>query len=234
MKKLPLIAAIAGSTLAANAFAIPYTITGTAGAITVDAVVTPTLIYSAPSANPPISGDWDFTFNGSTVDFTGQVFLGDYSTYTQASAFGSTMTGTLSYYGAMHTVSGTGNWNAATKTFTYSVMGGSSSNGASVYSESSASTCTGSGSIFGATVCGTASSVNPAWEGLELNFVFSNNLDTFTGSIVGISQSGSSISQNTTSFNYSVGGEVVPVPAAAWLFGSALLGLTGVARRKRA
>ena len=27
---------------------------------------------------------------------------------------------------------------------------------------------------------------------------------------------------------------VVPIPAAAWLFGSALLGLVGVARRKKA
>jgi hypothetical protein len=30
------------------------------------------------------------------------------------------------------------------------------------------------------------------------------------------------------------GTSVVPIPAAAWLFGSALLGLAGVARRKQA
>jgi hypothetical protein len=29
------------------------------------------------------------------------------------------------------------------------------------------------------------------------------------------------------------GGTVVPVPAAVWLFGSGLLGLVGVARRKK-
>jgi hypothetical protein len=34
-----------------------------------------------------------------------------------------------------------------------------------------------------------------------------------------------------TSFKYDVNASVVPVPAAAWLFGSGLLGLVGVARR---
>lgn len=36
----------------------------------------------------------------------------------------------------------------------------------------------------------------------------------------------------TTTFNYA--GTAVPVPAAAWLFGSGLLGLAGTARRRRA
>ncbi len=46
-----------------------------------------------------------------------------------------------------------------------------------------------------------------------------------------------SISKNTSGYGWAVhSGDVstVPVPAAVWLFGSGLLGLIGVARRKRA
>jgi hypothetical protein len=39
-------------------------------------------------------------------------------------------------------------------------------------------------------------------------------------------------SQSTTSYSMTVSNAVVPVPAAAWLFGSGLLGLVGIARRR--
>ncbi len=234
MKRIPMIAAVAGAAMASNAFGASYSTTGTAGVITVDAFITPTLIYSSPSANPPVSGDWDFTFNGGTVDFSGEIYLGDYSTYTAASFLGSNMDGTITYVGASHLVSGTGNWDAGTNTLTYNVMGASGSGVASDYSETSSS-CTGTGSIASNTVCGTASQVDPDWEGLTLSFVFSGDLSSFSGSIVGTSQSGTSLAANTTDFNYTIAGTEltpVPVPAAAWLFGSALLGLAGVGRRR--
>ena len=37
----------------------------------------------------------------------------------------------------------------------------------------------------------------------------------------------------SSDINGDVGASVVPVPAAVWLFGSGLIGLLGVARRKR-
>lgn len=235
MKKLSLVAAIATAAVASNAFAAPYTTTGTAGAINVDAFITPSLTYIAPSANPPISGDWDFTFNGGTVDFTGNVYLGDFTQFTDVQSGLGNMTGTLVNYGVNHAVSGTANWDAGTNTLTYSVLGASGSGVASDYTASAPATCTGTGSIFGNTVCGTAAGVDPDWEGLELTFVFAPDLSSFTGSIVGTSISGSGLAAETTEFNYSVSGvSAVPVPAAAWLFGSALLGLGGIARRKRA
>lgn len=242
MKKLPIVAAIATAALAANASAavVGYnydaTMTGTAGVINVSAFITPTLIYSAPSANPPVSGDWTFTFVDAThVNFTGNLYLGDYSTYTSATALGSTMTGTISTVGANHAFSGTADWDAGTNTLTYSILGANGSGVATTYTETSSS-CTGTGSIFGNTVCGTAGGVDPAWEGLDITLVFSSSdfsNATYTGTIAGTSISGSGLAENTTVFNYTVGGEV-PVPAAAWLFGSALLGLGGMARRKRA
>ena len=40
-------------------------------------------------------------------------------------------------------------------------------------------------------------------------------------------------SDANTQINAGYGTTVIPVPAAVWLFGSGLLGLVGVARRKR-
>ncbi|TGD71959.1 VPLPA-CTERM sorting domain-containing protein [Mangrovimicrobium sediminis] len=57
------------------------------------------------------------------------------------------------------------------------------------------------------------------------------NLDSFDAS--GIQYTVSDLAQGalkTVTFNVSA----VPVPAAVWLFGSALLGLTGVTRRRKA
>ncbi|TNG03677.1 MAG: VPLPA-CTERM sorting domain-containing protein [Gammaproteobacteria bacterium] len=41
------------------------------------------------------------------------------------------------------------------------------------------------------------------------------------------------LNQNGQAFSFSSSASVVPVPAAVWLFGSGLLGLVGIARRKK-
>lgn len=53
-----------------------------------------------------------------------------------------------------------------------------------------------------------------------------------TNGMSGFSISGSSIEGNTSIDNVVV--SAVPVPAAVWLFGSGLVGLAGIARRKKA
>jgi len=70
--------------------------------------------------------------------------------------------------------------------------------------------------------------------------VFSADKSSFAGSLVGTDKSGSGLTANTTTINWQISGAVpppvtptVPVPAAAWLFGSGLLGLAGTARRRR-
>lgn len=42
------------------------------------------------------------------------------------------------------------------------------------------------------------------------------------------------LNQNGQAFSFSSSASVVPVPTAVWLFGSGLLGLVGIARRKKA
>jgi hypothetical protein len=110
--------------------------------------------------------------------------------------------------------------------------------GASTQTQTSSSCANGATAIVGK-VCTAFSSASPAWEGLTLDFTFSNDFSTFTGTLVGTDTSGSGLSRNTTSINWQIAGAVVgggtpevPVPAAAWLFGSGLVGLAGAARRR--
>src|SRR5690606_23316306 len=111
--------------------------------------------------------------------------------------------------------------------------GAANSSGASSYTQVSRS-CTDSGSIAGQTVCGAQAATTPEWEGLTLELVFSGDLSTFTGTIEAVERSGSGLTANTTTLLYDIDGTAVneiPLPAAAWLFGSGLLGLAGAARR---
>lgn len=185
----------------------------------------------------PVSGQWTFDFSGgNTVDFTGVIEmnkLAQYNSITNVSVpiFGS-MSGTITYEGAFHTIAGTGSWDADTRTLTYSLpSGGANSSIGSVYQETSSS-CSGSGSVLGNSVCGTWQNTTPEWEGFNLELTFSANMDSFTGVLKAIEQSGSGLTANTTTTTFELVGEV-PVPAAAWLFGSGLVGLAGIARRRR-
>jgi hypothetical protein len=75
-----------------------------------------------------------------------------------------------------------------------------------------------SGYVTGAALAGTATYVSATFAGLGLT---SGTYEWTWGS----DASADSLTLNVSS---------VPLPAAAWLFGSALLGLVGVAKRKRA
>ena len=60
---------------------------------------------------------------------------------------------------------------------------------------------------------------------------------TGIASITGFEDTGGdfalTLNQSGQAFSFSSSASVVPVPAAVWLFGSGLLGLVGIARRKR-
>ena len=236
MKKLTMVAAIAALTAASHGFAATYNMTGNATTVNVDSSGTVTLNYTAPNSSPAISGTWDV--DTGTGGFSGNVFQGDYTTLTNVSLgiFGS-MSGSVSYEGANHDLTaGTGSLSGTT--FTYNVAtGGSNSNAASSYSNTNAS-CSGSGSVAGNTVCGTWGGTTGAWEGVTITLDFSPDFSSFTGSIAAVEKSGSGLTANTTTINYTVAGVLdapaeVPVPAAAWLFGSALVGLAGVGRKRK-
>lgn len=236
MKKTNMLAAaVITAAMASQASAIgvgTFDASGVKTGQNVQSTGTVTIVHT-PVDNPFV-GQWNFVDNGNgTADFTGNLYFGDFDTYTKVSALGSTMTGTLSVQGAEHTIGGTGSWDGTNFSFTVPTGGGNSSI-ASTYTETGRS-CVGSGKIFGNTVCGSASKTTPEYEGLVLSLVFSGDLSSFTGTLRTIETSGSGLTANTTTFDYAVNGAAaVPVPAAAWLFGSGLIGLSAVARRRRA
>ena len=219
-----------------------YITTGTTSEIIVDGSAATTVYYTAPTdgssdTNYPaithnFTGNWNFTFNtDNSVDFTGNVYMGDYETQTNVTGF-PVIDGHQQYTGVNHQVSGRGSYDEATNTFSFVLpSGGPNSSIASNQTQTSSSCENGRTSIFG-TVCGTWANTTADWEGLTLQFVFSEDRSSFNGTITAIEQSGSGLTANTTSINFLISGATeVPVPAAAWLFAASLLTLIGVKRR---
>lgn len=105
----------------------------------------------------------------------------------------------------------------------------------------------GTGQYEGFTT-GTDSNVDPGTGGVSLtlngqNLAFCPVCQAFTGTLVSVGNVGSAWgafagTPYSEVFNIAITGggappEPIPVPAAAWLFGSGLVGLVGVARRRR-
>jgi hypothetical protein len=84
------------------------------------------------------------------------------------------------------------------------------------------------GTSCGDFTIGLASAINPASFGFDFsdlsNITWATSSDSFSAAL--------GVNLNTT-INYAAAPSAVPVPAAAWLFGSALLSLAGVSRRRR-
>jgi hypothetical protein len=64
------------------------------------------------------------------------------------------------------------------------------------------------------------------------NALIDDSRISFSGDDIWINMSGLSLYDSNDSVTLSFTTSVVPLPAAVWLFGSGLLGLVGVARRK--
>lgn len=250
MKKLRLAIAISLATSAIASQAAVYTSTATSGPIITSVAAggvvsstyytNPTALGVSVSTAPAITlvrdGDWTFDFTDlNAVTFTGAINYGNYETQTNVSInSGATkIDGHVVYTGVTQSFSGTGVYNEATNTFTYTkVAGASNTGGGSVYSAGAPATCKNGATSPLGRVCTTWSQTTPEWEGLALNFVFSEDRGSFDGTIVGTEKGGSGLGANTTTVNWYVVSEI-PIPAAAWLFGSALIGLTGIKRRYR-
>jgi hypothetical protein len=178
---------------------------------------------------------WNFDFtNPTAVTFSGYLALGDYKTQVKTTG-ASSSDGRQSYYGVNHLFSGVGTYDEATNTFSYvKVAGASNSGGGSSYEASAPALCVNGASTPAVNVCVRFNAATREWEGLALSFVFSEDRSSFSGALTGYEKSGVNIALNTTVLNWTVTAvETVPVPAAAWLFGSALLGMAGVRARRR-
>jgi len=98
------------------------------------------------------------------------------------------------------------------------------------------------GFLSGTLLTGTLSAFGfPAAGGDPLEFIFNvtgGDAAGLFGSQAGVILTGSGFTSFTSDFSSRSGlanaASIIPIPAAAWLFGSGLLGLVGMARRKKA
>lgn len=249
MNKLALSAAIS-ALLATPVFAADYTTVATSGteadplaSIVVTASASTSVWYvddasgTASNINQAAiqlvkSGNW--TFDLATGAFTGNIVYGDYKTQTRVQS--PNIDGRQTYTGVNQAFAGTGTWETATH-FTYTFFNNTVNGGGASSQTQTAATCAnGQTSLLGK-VCTAFASASKDWEGLTLDFVFSADHTSFTGTLIGTDTSGSGAASNTTAINWQIAGTggpapEVPVPAAAWLFGSGLIGLAGAARRR--
>ncbi|HSB94890.1 MAG TPA: hypothetical protein VLC91_00465 [Spongiibacteraceae bacterium] len=208
---------------------------------------------ATPAVQLTKTSDWSFDFsNYAAVAFSGSIVYGDYKTQTNTGYGDFAIDGRQTFTGVTQSFSGVGSFDAATNTFTYSFLNSTvNGGGASVQTQTGASCTDGKTGVVGK-ICTSFASVSKAWEGLALSLVFSADKNWFYGALTGRDTSGSGVSANTTTINWQVSGitnlcdaswpncapslppapSYIPIPTAAWLFGSSLFGLASVARRK--
>jgi hypothetical protein len=182
----------------------------TTNAYYVDPASGPASNKAAPAIQLVKTSNWSFDFSDpAAVKFSGNIIYGDYRTQTNVTGM-ATIDGRQSYEGVTQSFSGTGSFDAATNTFTYSytnkkVNGG----GASVQTQKSAA-CTNGDTSFLGEVCKSFATATPAWEGLSLNLVFSADKSSFSGVLKATDTSGSGLTANSTDVNWQIKGAVEP------------------------
>lgn len=223
---------------------VVYTTTANSNGISVAASSSTNVYYVANSlgtasnktdAATPLAVTGDWCIDQTTGAFTGNILYGNYKTQTVVSF--PAIDGRQTFSNVNQAFSGTGTWSTVggnpTLTYNYlntTVNGG----GGSVQTESSSSCANGATSALGK-VCTSFSAASKSWEGLKFTFTFDSIKYAFTGTLTGTDTSGSGLTRNTTTINWNIAGQdppAVPVPAAAWFFGSSLIGLAGAARRR--
>lgn len=226
---------------------VAYNATATSGDVTVTSSF-PTEIYYVDNASgtasnksdPPVtlitSSSW--CIDTTTGNFSGNIVYGNYKTQTNVSGSAPPVAinidGRQTYTSVVQSFSGTGTWSA--NHFTWSYMNPTvNAGGASVQTETSSSCANGATHIL-QKVCNSFATTTPSWEGLTLDFYFFNNYYYFTGLLTASNTSGAGLWANTTTIDWLIAGidpPAVPIPAAAWLFGSGLVGLAAARRKCR-
>lgn len=161
-----------------------------------------------------------------SVDIAGTAYA------TANSVIVGTATGTYDSVSGVFTVSGS--YNADSGFSDYDADATWTGSGLSVTQENTS--CTNNGGLLNACLGLAAYNVPPLLLNTPYDIgVTTNTLDAggngilFSDYMVNVGTAGEANYQVTYTFT----GQPVPVPAAAWLFGSALLGLVGVSRKRR-
>lgn len=215
---LPVALLLLTSPLQAEVSTMAFTGTGTVDSVDVEASVATTVrVFPASmdvdkardaEAEPfPIEGKWQFSWNTEspeTVAFTGDLYLGNYFTVTDAGTMGGVSIQTFS--GTVHHLAGNASWNADTRTLSYEVpLKKRSDSRASKTSQDADPTCDG------ATIaCKAFLNTTPELEGLGIKLVFDESLDSFTGTLSATQYEGAMFTKNQTDMNITVNGQVVP------------------------
>ena len=238
------------ATVAVQAQSSTYLVTGTMDAVNVDVSPAPTVItiidrYDETQASgpqtPSLTGSWDL--DASAASFTsGDLNVDEY--VNASNAFGGFYLSDIVRQNDIFNINsgGTANWDAGTLTLTYSVGSGTiDSNDGASYSGANLDVsntlngsidhnydCSGAAIVCNAVAAGDGST--SAADMAVFSLVFTDvSLSEFNGTVT-LFAKGANLETNTV---YSINGvSEVPVPAAAWLFGSALVGLAGVARKR--
>jgi hypothetical protein len=195
---------LTGATLAQAA---SYEITGTLDSFSTDpAIITASFTPTAPT----FAGTW----NVDTSSVSGNANFAAYSV--DWSVLGN-LAGSTSYTADNYQLASTSSsYDALTRTLTIT--------SGTVDNTLSTNTCVGASFI-----CGNAL---PSYS-LSLVLTFTDaTLQSFTGSLVATNDDGAG-SQYSYAWSFDGEASVVPVPAAAWLFGSAVIGLGGLARSRK-
>ena len=163
---------------------------------------------------PPFKfdGNWSFTWNSETpdkVDFTGDIAWGDHITFTDAGSVGGVTS--QHFNGVVHAVGGTGDWDAETRTMTFKYpLGERNVAGASKYSESKEAKCKGEKGMKMMTnkACSAFEETSPGWEGFQAKLVFSEDLSSFEGTIVGTQFGGSGFTKSQADMTMKLSGDL--------------------------
>ena len=152
----------------------------------------------------PIKGKWQFSWdpeNPDKVAFTGDLFLGNYFTVTDAGTMGGVSIQTFS--GTIHHLAGNATWDASTRTLSYEVpLDKRSDSRGSKISQDADPTCDG------ATIaCKAFLNTTPELEGVGFKLVFDESLDSFTGTMSATQYEGAMFTKNQTDMNITINGQ---------------------------
>jgi hypothetical protein len=204
------------TSLSAEVISKPFSGDGTIDSVDVEAAVDTTVrVFPAGTdvdkakeseAQPyPVEMQWQFSWNTdepNRVDFTLDMDVGDYFTVTDAGTMGGVSIQT--FHGVVYHISGTAQWDAATRTMSYEVpVEKRSDSRASEVTQRADPSCDGA-----KIACSAFLNTTPELEAVTINLTFDESLESFTTSMSATQYEGAFFTKNQTDMNMSAQGQL--------------------------